>query len=87
MILVTGCAGFIGFHLTKKLLEKNLKIFGVDSIENYYSKELKFIRLNILKKSKKFTFKKIDLKNFSKLSDFVKKKKLILLFILQLNLV
>ena len=74
MILVTGCAGFIGFHLTKKLIEKNLKIFGVDSLENYYSKELKLKRLNILKKSKKFTFKKIDLKNFSKFYDFVKKK-------------
>ena len=45
MILVTGCAGFIGFHLTKKLIEKNLKIFGVDSLENYYSKELKLKRL------------------------------------------
>ena len=85
MILVTGCAGFIGFHLTKKLIEKNLKIFGVDSLENYYSKELKLKRLNILKKSKKFTFKKIDLKNFSKIYDFVKKKKLILLSILQLS--
>ena len=76
MILVTGCAGFIGFHLTKKLLEKNLKIFGVDSLENYYSKELKLKRLSILKKYKKFNFKKIDLKNFSKIYDFVKKKKI-----------
>ena len=76
MILVTGCAGFIGFHLSQRLLKKNLKIIGIDSIDEYYSKNLKFKRLNLLKKSKKFIFKKIDLKNFNQTYQFVKKKKI-----------
>ena len=76
MILVTGCAGFIGFHLSQRLLKKNLKIIGIDSIDDYYSKNLKFKRLNLLKKSKKFIFKKIDLKNFNQTCQFVKKKKI-----------
>ena len=47
-ILVTGAAGFIGFHLTKKLLENGHKVIGVDSINNYYSQKLKFDRLDEL---------------------------------------
>lgn len=76
MILITGCAGFIGFHLAKKLLDKNIKIFGLDSIDSYYSTDLKYKRLNILKKSKKFYFKKIDLNNFHSTYNFLRKKKI-----------
>ena len=36
-ILVTGCAGFIGFHLTKQLLKKNFSVYGIDNINNYYN--------------------------------------------------
>ena len=50
MILVTGCAGFIGFHLSIKLLKKNIKVIGIDSLNDYYSKKLKLKRLSILKK-------------------------------------
>ena len=39
-ILVTGCAGFIGFHVTKKLLQKN-KVIGIDNVNSYYSTKLK----------------------------------------------
>ena len=49
MILITGCAGFIGFHLAKKLL-KNKEIIGIDSLDNYYSIKLKKKKINILKK-------------------------------------
>ena len=35
-ILVTGAAGFIGFHLCKRLLERNYKVTGIDNINNYY---------------------------------------------------
>ena len=42
-ILVTGCAGFIGFHVARSLLKnKNNYVIGIDSINNYYSKNLKF---------------------------------------------
>lgn len=75
MILITGCAGFIGFHLSKKLLEKKLKVIGVDAIDSYYSKNLKIDRLNILKKFKNFKFYKNDLKNFDKSLKILKKKK------------
>ena len=54
-ILVTGCAGFIGYHLCSKLLEnKNLKIYGIDNLNNYYSVKLKKTRLNNLKLKKIF---------------------------------
>ena len=64
-ILVTGCCGFIGFHLCKQLLENNKnKVFGIDIINDYYDVKLKKDRLNILKKNKKFfKFFKIDITN------------------------
>ncbi len=74
-ILITGCAGFIGFHLSKNFLEKKFQIIGIDSLNNYYSKDLKLKRLKILKSFKNFHFKKIDLKNFEKVSSFLKNKK------------
>jgi UDP-glucuronate 4-epimerase len=63
-ILITGCSGFIGFHLSKHLIEKGYKIFGVDNLNNYYSPTLKKKRLSLLKKKKNFFFKKIDISNF-----------------------
>ncbi|MCY1718800.1 NAD-dependent epimerase [Prolixibacteraceae bacterium Z1-6] len=44
-ILVTGTAGFIGFHLTNKLLEQGIEVVGIDNINNYYSTDLKYARL------------------------------------------
>ena len=55
-ILVTGCSGFIGYHLINKLLDKKHKIIGIDNLNNYYSVKLKLIRLNNLKKKKIFYF-------------------------------
>ena len=67
-VLVTGSAGFIGFHLCNSLLKKkNLKIVGIDNLNEYYSVKLKKLRLSILKKNKKFKFYKIDISNFKKL--------------------
>ena len=68
-ILITGVAGFIGFHFAKRLLKhSNFKIIGVDNLNNYYSVSLKKERLNILKKinREKFSFVKLDLKNREK---------------------
>jgi UDP-glucuronate 4-epimerase len=60
-ILVTGAAGFIGFHLSKRLLDENYHVIGVDSLNEYYDAHLKKDRLNILKKNANFEFYKIDL--------------------------
>jgi UDP-glucuronate 4-epimerase len=45
-ILITGTAGFIGFHLTKKLLQQGATVVGIDNINNYYDVNLKYARLN-----------------------------------------
>lgn len=76
-ILITGCAGFIGFSLANKLLKKNkVKIFGIDNLNKYYSLKLKKKRLSILKKKKNFSFKKIDLTNKNDLLKFFKLNKI-----------
>ena len=46
-ILITGSSGFIGFHTSIKLLNKGFKVFGYDSMNNYYDVKLKKNRLNI----------------------------------------
>ena len=68
-ILVTGAAGFIGFHLCEKLLEEKHQILGIDNINNYYDVNLKKSRLKNLLKKKNFKFKKIDISD----TNFVKK--------------
>ena len=56
-ILITGAVGFIGFHLSSKLSEnRNNHILGIDSINSYYSKKIKFIRLKKIIKEQKFYF-------------------------------
>ena len=62
-ILLTGAAGFIGFHTAKALLEKGDKIIGIDNINDYYDPKLKLSRLKILKKYKNFKFYKKDIKS------------------------
>jgi UDP-glucuronate 4-epimerase len=60
-ILVTGAAGFIGFHLTKKLLDLGHTVLGVDSLNDYYDVNLKQARLNQLITNENFEFQKIDI--------------------------
>lgn len=55
-ILVTGSAGFIGFHVSKELLELGEQVIGLDNINEYYSQDLKWMRNNILEKYENFTF-------------------------------
>ena len=60
-ILVTGAAGFIGFHLSKRLLDEGSRVVGIDNLNAYYDVNLKKARLAILKKYDNFTFHKIDI--------------------------
>lgn len=60
-VMVTGAAGFIGFHLTKRLLESGYDVLGVDNLNNYYDVSLKKERLDILNKSSRFRFVFLDL--------------------------
>ena len=74
-VLITGCAGFIGFHLSNKLsTNNNFKIFGIDNINSYYDTNLKKKRLTILKKLKNFKFFKIDITDTNKLKNNFKNK-------------
>jgi len=75
VILVTGCAGFIGMHLSKVLLRKGYFVYGVDNLNDYYSVQLKNDRLNILKKYDNFRFEMLDISNSDKLSSFFSKIK------------
>ncbi|ABX41589.1 NAD-dependent epimerase [Lachnoclostridium phytofermentans] len=59
--LVTGTAGFIGFHLAKMLLDQGATVVGYDNINDYYDTKFKYARLNILEKYNNFTFMKGDL--------------------------
>jgi len=74
-ILITGSSGFIGFHLSKKLLDKGHKVYGYDSMNNYYDVSLKKARYNILKKYKNFSFTKNKLENKNSLEKVFKKFK------------
>lgn len=60
---ITGGAGFIGFYLSKKLLELGAVVIGFDNLNNYYDVSLKEMRLNILKKYQNYSFLKGDLAN------------------------
>ncbi len=65
-ILLTGCAGFIGYHLCNKLLKKNYFVLGIDNLDPYYDVKLKKNRIKDLKNNKKFTYFNFDLNNKKK---------------------
>jgi UDP-glucuronate 4-epimerase len=60
-ILVTGVAGFIGFHVTRRLLDNGFYVIGYDNVNNYYDTKLKEDRINILQKYPAFQFVRNDL--------------------------
>ncbi len=74
--LITGSAGFIGFHVCKILLQKNYHVIGIDNINNYYDVDLKLNRLKQLKKIKgNFKFYRVDISNYKKLEQIFKNLK------------
>jgi len=71
-IFITGAAGFIGFHLSKKLLAIGEEVIGFDCLSDYYDVNLKKQRLAILKESKNFTFFQDKLENYEALQNIFK---------------
>ena len=67
-ILVTGAAGFIGFHLSKSLLDDKFEVYGIDNINDYYDISLKNNRLKILREYNNFQFNEIDISDYDSLS-------------------
>ena len=64
-ILVTGSAGFIGSHVTKELLRRGYSVVGVDSFSDYYSTQLKQLRIEQFNSEKNFRFEQINIANLS----------------------
>ena len=73
--LISGSAGFIGFHLCEFLLQKKHSVLGIDDLNSYYDVKLKRSRLDILKKYKNFFFYKKKIEDI-KIINFFKKKKI-----------
>ncbi|WP_243297752.1 SDR family NAD(P)-dependent oxidoreductase [Bacillus litorisediminis] len=59
--LVTGAAGFIGYYLSRRLLEQGCRVIGIDNINDYYDVNLKYARLELLEPYERFTFIKGDI--------------------------
>jgi UDP-glucuronate 4-epimerase len=72
-VLVTGAAGFIGFHTAKKLLARGEQVIGVDNLNDYYDVSLKNARLGLLKQNNNFTFYHIDISDKNAVDDVIKK--------------
>ena len=73
--LVTGCAGFIGYHLCERLLTKDVRVVGIDNLNDYYDINLKNARLQNLTHAKNFTFHKLELSDRNSMSDLFKQEK------------
>ena len=63
-ILVTGSSGFIGYHVSDFLLKKGFEVFGVDNINDYYDREIKIKRNDMLTSFKNFSFEELDISEF-----------------------
>jgi len=68
-VLVTGAAGFIGFHLSQNLLERGDTVIGLDNLNNYYDVSLKEARLSRLLAHNNFSFVKLNLEDRQQITD------------------
>src|SRR5699024_11811475 len=69
---ITGASGFIGFYLSKRLLESGYQVIGIDNLNDYYEVGLKHARLDELKPYENFTFIEEDISNKEKLMEIFK---------------
>jgi UDP-glucuronate 4-epimerase len=72
-ILITGAAGFIGFHVARRLQAEGRHVVGLDNLSDYYDPELKQARLNVLREQAQFDFVKIDLTDRSSIASLFAK--------------
>jgi len=75
-ILVTGCAGFIGWRVSEMLLEMNKNVIGIDNINNYYDPRLKRWRMEKLLSKPNFNFYRIDISNYKRLKEVFLERKI-----------
>lgn len=71
-VLITGAAGFIGFHLARRLCEEGVTVVGIDSLNDYYSVELKHARLRQMANYGQFSFRQLDIVDRDALSSLFK---------------
>ncbi|KRE57649.1 NAD-dependent epimerase/dehydratase family protein [Paenibacillus sp. Soil750] len=73
--LITGAAGFIGYFLSRKLLEQGCTVIGLDNLNDYYDVKLKNTRLELLKQHENFNFIKVDISEKSTITNIFKEYK------------
>ncbi len=76
-VLVTGSAGFIGFHLCTRLLTLGVRVIGIDNLNNYYSPSLKKNRLRLLSKQSGFSFYKVNIADYASLKNIIKRNRVV----------
>ena len=75
VVLVTGAAGFIGFHLSLKLIKKGFKVIGIDNLNSYYSQLLKEKRIETIEEIRQndlWSFFKVNLEDTKKIDEIFK---------------
>jgi UDP-glucuronate 4-epimerase len=75
LIFVTGAAGFIGFHVSKRLLDRGEAVVGIDNLNDYYDPALKHARLDILRKNTSFEFVRADIGDRDAIADLFARHK------------
>jgi UDP-glucuronate 4-epimerase len=75
-VLITGAAGFIGFHLANKLCSVGYQVLGIDNLNHYYDVEIKKSRLDILQQFDGFSFREIDIANLDELKKLFQEHRL-----------
>ena len=68
-VLLTGCAGFIGFHVTQRLLQSGHEVIGIDNLNRFYNEGLKPARLEILRQDPGFKFIHADIVDLNAVTD------------------